>query len=125
VLLHVAGAAAQKPATLDGLYSAVRARNPRLQASIALVQARSALESGAGLPPDPQVEIGAMKLALPGLTSDMPSSMLPSIQVMQMLPLFGKLRLTRQIARNSTTIARAEAEETWWEVRGEAAMAFL
>ena len=124
VFLHVTAAASQTPLTLNDVYNAVRAQNPRLAASAALVVARSAMEDGAGLPPDPQIEIGAMNLSLPGLTADMPSSMLPSIQVMQMVPVFGKLRLSKQIARTSTEIARAEAVEAWWEVRAEAAMAF-
>ena len=124
VLLHGTAMPAQTRLTLKEVYSQVRAQNPRLSASAAVVLARSATEAGAGLLPDPYIEVGAMNLSLPGLTADMPSSMLPSIQFMQMIPTAGKLRLTRQIARTSTDIARADEVETWWEVRTEAAMAF-
>lgn len=109
---------------LDDVYRVVRERNPRLQAASAIVRARRALEPGAGLPPDPQVELGAMNFSLPGFSFDMPTSMFPSIQVMQMLPLFGKLGLSERIAEQSTDIARADANEAGWEVRAAAAMAY-
>jgi outer membrane protein, heavy metal efflux system len=55
---------------------------------------------------------------------DMPGAMLPSVQAMQMIPFPGKLRLGGQIARQSTAMARTATDETWWEVRASAAMAF-
>jgi outer membrane protein, heavy metal efflux system len=124
VLLVSIEGAAQESMTLDGVYREVRAHSPRLQAGSAIVAARTALEAGAGLPPDPQVEIAAMNLSLPRLSAAMPTSMLPSITVMQMLPLFGKLRLGRRIAQQSTQIAQTDVDEAWWEIRAEAAMAY-
>ncbi|HET9441357.1 MAG TPA: TolC family protein [Longimicrobiales bacterium] len=123
---HVAASDAlgQEQLRLEDVYRAVREQNPRLRAVAAVVQARRALEPGAGLPPDPQVEIGAMNLSLPGFSADMPTSMAPSIQLMQMLPLFGKLGLSERIAQQSTEIAQADANEAWWEVRAEAAMSY-
>lgn len=115
--------AAQPPLHLSDLYRNVSAKHPRLAAARALVAAKRALEAGAGLPPDPQVQVGAMNLSLPGLSADMPSSMAPSVEVMQMLPI-GKLGVSKRIAEQSTLIARADADESWWEVRAEAAMAF-
>lgn len=117
-------ASAQQPMRLDEVYRVVRERNPRLQAATAIVNARRALEPGAGLPPDPQVQIGAMNFSLPGFAANMPASMVPSIQVMQMLPLFGKLGLNERIAAQATEIAAANAAEAWWEVRAVAALAF-
>lgn len=117
-------AVAQEPLRLTDVYRVTRERNPRLQAAGSVVEARRAMEPGAGLPPDPEVQVGAMNFSLPGLSADMPTSMAPSIQVMQMLPLFGKLGLSERIAEQSTDIARADAAEAWWEVRAEAAMAF-
>jgi outer membrane protein TolC len=64
-----------------------------------------------------------MNFSLPGLSANMPTSMAPSIQGMQMLPI-GKLGLSGRIAEQSTAIAAADAEEAWWEVRSTAAMAF-
>jgi outer membrane protein TolC len=116
-------AAQQSPTTLAEVYGQVRAQNPRLAAAAALVAARSAMESAAGLPPDPAIEVGVMNFSLPDLDTDMPTSMAPSIQAMQMLPL-GKLGLSGAIAEQATRMAAADAEEAWWEVRSQAAMSF-
>jgi cobalt-zinc-cadmium efflux system outer membrane protein len=124
VLLHVVSAAAQEPLSLHDVYRDVRAANPRLHAGAAIVVARGAMESSAGLLPDPEIEIGAMNLSLPGLSADMPSSMAPSVRLMQMFPPFGRRGIKKRIARQSTRIAQFDADESWWEVRAEAAMAF-
>ncbi len=117
--------AAQQILKLEAVYRLTQERNPRMQAAAAVVNARRAIEPGAGLLPDPQLEIGAMNFSLPGLSADMPNSMVPAVQLMQMLPLNGKLGLNRRIAEQSTAIARADANEAWWEVRAEAAMNFF
>jgi outer membrane protein, heavy metal efflux system len=126
VVAHLASdrAEAQQPWRLEDVYRAVRERNPQLQAMAAVVNARRALEPSAGLPPDPQVQLGAMNFSLPGFSANMPNSMVPSVQVMQMLPWFGKLGLNERIAEQATAIAMANENEAWWEVRAEAAMAF-
>jgi outer membrane protein TolC len=54
----------------------------------------------------------------------MPTSMAPSIQLMQMLPFPGKLAHSADIARIETAKSEREAEEVWWEVRTRAAVAF-
>ena len=117
---------AQRPDSLrlSDVYRELRAQNPRLQAATAFVEAERAKEPGAGLPPDPEVRIGMMDFALPGFSADMATSMAPSIQAMQMLPIPGKLSMGRTIARQSTAIARSQADEVWWEIRAQAAMAF-
>ena len=124
LLISAGGMAAQTPLRLADVYRQVGEANTRMRAAVALVNAKKAMEPSAGLPPDPQVQLGAMNLSIPGFSADMPSSMAPSIQVMQMLPLFGKQDLNRQIARQSTAMFVASAEEIWWEVRAEAAMAY-
>jgi outer membrane protein TolC len=43
---------------------------------------------------------------------------------MQMVPIGGKLGLAGRIADQSTAQARSDADETWWEVRASAAMAY-
>ena len=65
-----------------------------------------------------------MNLSLPGLRADMPASMAPSIQLMQMVPTAGKLALSGRIAGAEAQMARAGADEAGWMVRGRAAMAF-
>ncbi|HEX7090063.1 MAG TPA: TolC family protein [Longimicrobiales bacterium] len=126
LLLGTGQAAAQEPPgfTLDEVYALARERSPVLRAAHFAVEASRAREGAAALPPDPTLEIGAMNLSLPGLSADMPASMAPQIQVMQMLPFPGKLRLARRIAVLGTGIARADADEAWWEVRSRAAAAF-
>lgn len=118
-----AAMAQSAPTTLAEVYRAVREQNPRLRAVAALVEARGAMERSAALPPDPAVQVGVMNFSIPGLATDMPTSMAPSVQVMQMLPL-GKLGLTGDLAELSTQMASAEAEEAWWEIRSRAAMSF-
>lgn len=121
------GQTASPPAqafTLGETYRLAESRSPRLRAAGARTDAVASMEASAKLPPDPVIQIGIMNFSVPGLATDMPTSMAPSIQAMQMLPLFGKLGLSGRIAEQSTTIARAEADETWWDVRSRTAMAF-
>ena len=123
-LLDPGLAGAQEPVTtLSDVYRAVQGQNPRLRAAAALVDARSAMEASAGLPPDPAVQLGIMNFSIPGFATNMPTSMAPSVQAMQMLPI-GKLGPSRDIAELSTQMAAADAEEAWWEVRSDAAMSF-
>ena len=110
--------------TLAEVYTQARASNSMLRAVAARVSAVEAMESSARLPPDPQIQVGVMNASLPGLETNMPTSMAPAIQAMQMLPFPGKLKLSGRIAEQSTAIARAEANEQWWMVRSQAAMAF-
>jgi outer membrane protein, heavy metal efflux system len=119
--------AAPEPApgfTLAEAYELAAQRNPRLVATRSLAEAVGTREGSAGLPPDPMLQLGVMNLSLPGFSADMPTSMAPSIQAMQMLPFFGKLSLGRRIAEQTTGIHEARAGEAWWEVRASVAGAF-
>lgn len=111
--------------TLDAVISLARERNPRLASAMAVVDARKQLEPSAGLPPDPIFQIGVRNLRLPDLSADMPNSMAPSLQIAQTFPFFGKLSLGKQIARHTTTISSANADETWWEVRTAVSATFF
>ena len=129
--LAPAAGAAQVPAssgdptlTVERAYELARARSPMLRAAAAVADAAATREASAGLPPDPMLQVGIMNFSVPGLDADMPTSMAPSIQAMQMLPWFGKLDLSGTIAEQSTAMARADADERWWEVRSRTAMAF-
>lgn len=112
------------PLRLDEALSLAREQNPSYRAALARVEASAAREPGAGLLPDPTFQVGVMNMALPEFSPDMPASMAPSFQAMQRIPLAGKLSLRAEMARQSTDIQRAMAEETWWQVRTETASAF-
>jgi outer membrane protein, heavy metal efflux system len=116
--------APQPGTTLDAYYELARARSPMLRAAGAAVDAAAAAVPSAGLPPDPELQLGIMNASLPGLRTDMPGAMLPSVQLMQMLPFPGKLRLSSEIARQSTAMAASAADEVWWDVRAQTAMSF-
>lgn len=109
---------------LDEVHARAAAGNPMVVAAGARVDALRAVESAAALPPDPQLRLGVMNASLPGFETDMPASMAPALEVMQMVPLPGKLGLAGDIARAGTAIARAEAAETGWMVRTRATMAY-
>jgi outer membrane protein, heavy metal efflux system len=124
VALPLSAAAAQRPLSLGEVYELARDGNPMVRAAQAAAAAVAAREPSAGLPPDPEIQLGVMNLSIPGLTADMPGSMLPSVQAMQMIPFPGKLRLSGDVARQSTAMAVLQAEEAWWDVRERAAMSF-
>lgn len=121
---QTAGGRDTVPFTLEDAFREARSRNPMLRAAGALTDATAAREASAGLPPDPMLQLGIMNFSVPGLDANMPTSMAPSIQAMQMLPLFGKLGLSARIAEQSTAIVRSAADEAWWDVRSRTAMAF-
>lgn len=128
VVLVPGQAAAQHEAgglTLEQVFRTVREHSPRIAAARSFVQAREALEAAAALPPDPTLRLGVMNFGVPGLETDMPTSMAPAVEAMQMVPFPGKLSLAGRIAGQSTDIARAEAVEVWWMVRAEAADAYF
>ena len=111
--------------SLSEVYELARDRNPMLTAAGARVEAAAAREPAAGLPPDPMLQVGVMNFSLWDFETDMPNSMAPSIQATQKLPFPGKLGLSEEIAEQSTAMARAGADEAWWEVRTMAARAFF
>jgi cobalt-zinc-cadmium efflux system outer membrane protein len=110
--------------SLEEAYRLAQARSPLLRAAAAVADAAATRQASAGLPPDPMFQVGIMNFSIPDLNTNMPTSMAPSIQAMQMLPWFGKLGLSEQIAEQSTAMARASSEETWWEIRSRTAMTF-
>lgn len=108
---------------LSAVYEVLRQANPRIQAAGALARAARARIPGAGLPPDPQVQLGWMNYELPSL-KPMEVVGMTQLQVMQMLPIGGKLGLSRNIARSRADAQSARAQDSWWEVRAQAAMPF-
>jgi len=126
LLAMAPGAVAQQdaPLRLQEVYSEVDARNPMIQAAAAAADAARARQRAASTLPDPQLQLGVMNASLPGLRTDMPASMAPSIQLMQMIPTAGKLAISGRIARQETAMLEAAANESRWEARARAAMLF-
>jgi len=110
--------------TLDAVLALARERSPRLRAAAAAADAASWREPAAGTLPDPMLQLGVMNFSVPGLRTDMPNSMAPALQLMQMVPFPGKLGLSGRVAEQSAQMARADADEAWWLVRSKAAIAF-
>ncbi len=116
--------AQQDSLRLEDVLALVEARNPRLQALKAAAEAAAYRQPEASTLPDPTLQLGVMNFGLPDFNTDMPSSMAPSVQVMQMMPFPGKLSLKGDIAAYGTEMAEAGADEAWWDVRGKASSMF-
>lgn len=108
---------------LGDLYAAVRGGNPRVAAARALARAADARVPGATRPPDPQLQLGFMNYTLPGL-APMPTLGMTQLQLMQMIPLGGKLSLAGRVADAQAAATGERIEEVAWEVRNQTAMAF-
>ena len=108
---------------LGQVYRAVEAANPRIVASTALARAAEARIAPTRRPPDPQLQFGLMNRSLPGFGLSDPLGM-NQVQLMQMVPFPGKLRMAGQVASERAGAARARAADVFWDVRTRAAMAF-
>jgi outer membrane protein TolC len=108
---------------LGTVYAAVRDSNPKAAAARSLADAFRARVPASGLLPDPAVQLGFMNYELPGLRPMDPLGMV-QLQVMQMLPLGGKLPLSSRIASHQAAAERERAADVAWELRTRAAMAF-
>jgi outer membrane protein TolC len=121
---HAPLAASQSGTVLLGdLYSQVQRVNPRVAAARSLAQAAQARVPGATRPPDPQVQLGFMNYMVPSL-APMPTLGMRQVQVMQMLPLGGKLGMAGRVAGAQASAAGERAQEVTWELRSELAMSF-
>jgi outer membrane protein TolC len=128
VLIAAGGAGAQRPTSPDHLrlgelYAAVVRANPRIAAASALATAARARGPGTRRPPDPQLQLGFMNYTLPGL-APMPTLGMSQLQLMQMLPLGGKLRRAGFVADAQASATDERARDVAWETRSAAAMAF-
>ena len=108
---------------LGDLYTQVQSASPRAAAARAVAQAARARVPGATRPPDPQVQLGFMNYMLPSL-APMPTLGMRQVQVMQMLPLGGKLAMAGRVADARASAASERAQEVTWELRSEIAMSF-
>ena len=108
---------------LGDLYSRMQRANPRASAARSLAAAAAARVSGATRPPDPQLQFGFMNYSVPRL-APMATIGMPQLQLMQMLPLGGKLALAGRVAGAQASATAARAEDVKWDVRTQTAMAF-
>jgi outer membrane protein TolC len=108
---------------LGTVYAAVRDSNPKAVAARSLAEAAGARVPAAGTLPDPEVQLGFMNYELPALRP-MATLGMVQLQVMQMLPLGGKLSLSSRIASHQAAAERERAADVAWELRTQAAMAF-
>ena len=108
---------------LSEVYREAQSVNPRFAAARARARAANARISATGLPPDPELQLGFMNYGLPDLEPMDPLGM-TQLQLMQMVPIGGKLHLSKNIARAQASASGFRATDAGWEVRGEVAMAF-
>ncbi len=114
---------AEDRVVLGDLYSRMQRANPRASAARSLAAAAAARVSGATRPPDPQLQFGFMNYSVPRL-APMPTLGMAQLQLMQMLPLGGKLALAGRVAGAQASATAARAEDVVWDVRTQTAMAF-
>ena len=108
---------------LGDLYRQVQTANPRIAAARALAQAARARVPGASKPADPQLQLGWMNYSLPNL-APMPVTGMAQLQLMQMLPLGGKLALAGRAASAQASASSERASDVVWDLRSQTAMAF-
>ena len=122
-LSNRATANALSASRLGDLYAQMQRDNPKLVAAQALVRAAQARVPGARRPPDPQLQLGFMNYELPGLRP-MEQIGMTQLQLMQMVPLGGKLTLAGRVAGAQASAIEERGHDLVWELRRQTAMAF-
>ena len=117
------GATPSAPTRLGDLYAHLRRDNPKISAANALARAAQARVPGVKHAPDPQLQLGFMNYSLPGLSPMVPIGM-TQLQLMQMVPLGGKLALAGRVADAQADATGERAQDVAWELRSQTAMAF-
>ena len=108
---------------LADLYATVQRDNPKIAAARALAVAAASRVPAAYRPADPVVQFGLMNYGVPSL-APMAAVGMAQMQVMQMLPIAGQLRLSGHVAGAQASASEQRARDVAWEVRTDAAMAF-
>jgi outer membrane protein TolC len=108
---------------LGTVLDAVERANPRLDAARATARAARARVPSVTRPPDPQIQLGWMNYELPSLRP-MEAIGMTQLQLMQMVPVAGKLRLAgiAETARADATATRIA--DVSFDLRARAAMLF-
>jgi outer membrane protein TolC len=108
------GAYAQAPASgplrLGTLYRELDARSPRLRAASASARAAAARIGPVSRLPDPSLQLATMNRELPGFALNDPLGM-NEIQLMQMVPLGGRIGLAADAAKAQSRAAAARIPE--------------
>jgi cobalt-zinc-cadmium efflux system outer membrane protein len=110
--------------TLSAMLAELAARSPQLRAARAGARAAAARIGPARRLPDPQLQFATMNRDLPGFELNDPLGM-NQVQVMQMLPLGGKLDLAARSARADSAAAVYRIADTWWNQRTSAVALFV
>ena len=108
---------------LGELYAQLQRDNPKIAAARAFARAAAARVPGVTRPPDPVLQLGYMNYSLPSL-APMPTLGMRQLQLMQMLPLGGKLALAGRVAGAQASATNQRAVEIAWGVRAAIAMDF-
>jgi outer membrane protein TolC len=109
--------------TLGRVFGEARRANPRIAASLASARAVRAQVPAAGTLPDPQIQFGLMNYSLWDLRP-METLGMVQLQVMQMFPIAGQLRLSSRIAASRADAATERAADLTWDVRSQTAAVF-
>lgn len=119
-----AAAATRAILSLRDVYDAVDRGSPSVRAAASLARAAEARVPGTQRPPDPVVQLGLMNYLLPDLAAD-PVLGMRQLQLMQMVPLPGKLAAASGAARARARAAGSRVDDMRASARAAAAMAFL
>jgi cobalt-zinc-cadmium efflux system outer membrane protein len=122
-LVAQAGDGRRAPVLLGTVLDAVARSNPRLDAARALARAARARVPGVTLPPDPQLQFGFMNYELPSLRP-MERIGMTQLQLMQMVPVAGKLRLAGAVATARADAASTRIADAGLDLRVRTAMSF-
>lgn len=112
------------PLGFDQVRNLVMARNPLLAVARARATAQQAVVPEASTLPDPMLQVGAMNVGLPDFNADMPMSMAPAVQLMQIVPLGGRLGVRGRAADAEARAAAIMVDEVAWQLHARAAAAF-
>jgi cobalt-zinc-cadmium efflux system outer membrane protein len=129
VLAAVRPASAQAPDSaavlrLGDVYRRVVATSPRVAAARAVIDAARARIPAVMRPPDPQLQLGWMNYELPNL-APMPLLGMVQLQLVQMLPLGGKLKLAGRVADEQASVTSERFNEVVWDLRSQTAMTYF
>jgi outer membrane protein TolC len=108
---------------LGTVLGAVERANPRLDAARATARAARARVPGVTRPPDPQLQIGWMNYELPNLRP-MDAIGMTQLQLVQMLPVAGKLRLAGLAESARADASATRVADVSFDLRERASMAF-
>lgn len=111
------------PLVLGDVYRQAARANPRSEAARALARAAQARVPSAKRPSDPQLQLGFMNYDVATFRPMQPLGM-AQLQLMQMVPLAGKLGLAGRVAQAQAGAESERARDVSWEVRTQAAMTF-